>query len=103
MKEISDSTFDEQVNKDKLVLVDFWAPWCGPCKMIAPILEEVSKDNEDVLEVCKVNIDDNQEQAAKYGVRSIPTLILFKKGEVLDTKVGSVSKKAILDWIDQYK
>ncbi|MEO9615591.1 MAG: thioredoxin [Nitratireductor sp.] len=82
------------------VVVDFWAEWCGPCKMIAPSLEEISKEMAGKVKVAKVNIDENPELAAQFGVRSIPTLMLFKGGEVADIKVGAAPKTALSAWID---
>ncbi len=97
----SDSAFAEDVlGSDKPVLVDYWAEWCGPCKMIAPILEEIASDYGDRLKVCKLDIDSNQETPPKYGIRGIPTLILFKNGEVEATKVGAVSKSQLAAFID---
>jgi thioredoxin 1 len=81
------------------VIVDFWAEWCGPCKMIAPALEEIAKEMGGKVKIAKVNIDENQELAVKYGVRSIPTLMLFKGGEVADMKVGAAPKTALSSWI----
>jgi thioredoxin 1 len=81
------------------VVVDFWAEWCGPCKMIAPALEEISNEMAGKLRVAKVNVDENPELAAQFGVRSIPTLMLFKNGELADTKVGAVPKTALTAWI----
>ena len=89
----SDEGFDTDVlQSDKPVLVDYWAEWCGPCKMIAPILEEVASEYGEKIKVCKMNIDENQETPPRYGIRGIPTLILFKNGEVEATKVGALSK-----------
>jgi thioredoxin 1 len=82
------------------VLVDYWAEWCGPCKMIAPILDDVAKDYAGKLKVAKLNIDDNQETPAKYGIRGIPTLMLFKGGNVEATKVGALSKSQLTAFID---
>ena len=96
----TDADFDSQVlASDQPVLVDFWAPWCGPCKMIAPSLEEISVEMAGKVKVVKLNIDENPELAAKFGVRSIPTLALFKAGEVADIKVGAAPKSALSSWI----
>jgi len=89
----TDDNFEGEVLKsDKLVLIDFWAPWCGPCKAVGPIVEELALQLKDSVKVMKVNVDESQKTAIKYGVRSIPTLILFKEGNVLDTLVGLVPK-----------
>jgi len=96
--EVTDATFDEVVLKsDKPVLVDFWAAWCGPCRMLAPIVEELSKDFGDKVTITKVDVDANQEFAAKYGVRNIPTVLMFKGGEVTDKQVGVAPKKVYTD------
>ena len=93
--------FEEKVEKSsKLVLVDFWAPWCGPCRMIAPVLEELSKEMADKIDIVKVNVDDHQDIAVKYGIMSIPTLIIFKNGNVVDQSLGSTSKSKLIDWIN---
>ena len=81
------------------MLVDFWAEWCGPCKMLGPILEEISVDLKDKLQVVKVNLDENQDLAMKYSIRSIPTLLLFKEGELVDTKVGLLPKSDLVEWL----
>ena len=97
----SDEGFDTDVlQSDKPVLVDYWAEWCGPCKMIAPILEEVASEYGEKIKVCKMNIDENQETPPRYGIRGIPTLILFKNGEVEATKVGALSKTQLLSFLD---
>lgn len=98
---VSDTTFDNDVLKaDGPVLVDFWADWCGPCKMIAPILDDISKDYAGKLKVAKLNIDENPATPPKYGIRGIPTLMLFKNGNVEATKVGAVSKSQLTAFID---
>ncbi|MEC9133323.1 MAG: thioredoxin TrxA [Pseudomonadota bacterium] len=97
----TDDGFDQDVLKaDKPVLVDYWAEWCGPCKMIAPILEEVAGEYADKLKVCKIDIDANQATPPKYGIRGIPTLMLFKYGEVEATKVGALSKSQLQAFLD---
>jgi len=103
MVHTSDTSFDEDVVKaSKPVLVDFWAEWCGPCKTIAPVLEEMSDELDGQLTVAKVNIDDNPATPQTYGIRGIPTLMLFKGGEVAGTKVGAVSKKELKEWVEQF-
>ena len=102
IKYVSDASFEADVLKsDKPVLVDFWAEWCGPCKMIAPILDEVSKDYGDKVQIAKINVDENQGVPAKFGIRGIPTLMLFKGGELAATKVGALSKAQLTAFIDQ--
>ncbi len=97
----SDEGFDTDVlQSDRPVLVDYWAEWCGPCKMIAPILEEVASEYGEKIKVCKMNIDENQETPPRYGIRGIPTLILFKNGEVEATKVGALSKTQLQSFLD---
>jgi thioredoxin 1 len=97
----SDATFDTDVLKsDAPVLVDYWAEWCGPCKAIAPLLEEVAKDYDGRLRVVKVNVDDNQQLTAQYGIRGIPTLKLFKNGAEVATKVGALSKSQLTAFLD---
>ena len=99
-KKVTDSSFSKDVLESKgLVLVDFWAEWCGPCKQIAPALDEISKEMEGSLEIAKINIDENPNTPTKYGVRGIPTLMLFKDGQIAATKVGASPKSAIEDWI----
>ncbi|RRJ82968.1 thioredoxin TrxA [Aestuariirhabdus litorea] len=98
---VSDASFDDEVLKaEGPVLVDYWAEWCGPCKMIAPVLDEVAKEYEGKLKVCKINIDENEATAPKYGVRGIPTLMLFKAGNVEATKVGALSKSQLTAFLD---
>ena len=97
---ISDDSFETEVlQSDTPVLVDFWAEWCGPCKMIAPILDEIASEYGDKLKVVKLNIDENPITPPKYGVRGIPTLMLFKKGEVVATQVGALSKSQLSDFL----
>ena len=98
---ISNSSFDENVlNAEGPVLVDFWAEWCGPCKMIAPVLEELAVEYGEKLKVCKMDVDANPDTAPKYGIRGIPTLILFNNGELAGTKVGALSKSQLAEFID---
>ena len=98
---VSDDSFDTDVLKaNGPVLVDFWAEWCGPCKTIAPALEEIANDMGDRVSVAKLNIDDNPMTPAKYGVRSIPTLMLFKDGQVAGTKIGALAKSQLLQWVE---
>jgi thioredoxin 1 len=101
VKAVTDSSFDNDVLKSDLpVLVDFWAEWCGPCKMVAPILEEIGKDYEGKLVVAKINVDENTNVPAKHGIRGIPTMILFKNGAVVAQKVGAAAKSQLTAWID---
>ena len=96
---VNSETFASEVlEQSKLVLVDFWAEWCGPCKMLTPILEELSSELKDKIKIVKVNLDENQDLAMKYSIRSIPTLLLFKEGNLIDTKVGLLPKNEIVTW-----
>ena len=99
--EFTDDNFNSEVESSEIpVVVDFWAEWCGPCKQIGPILDEISDEMKDEIIISKMNIDQNQETPAKYGVRGIPTLMIFQDGQLIDTKVGSMSKDLIKNWIN---
>lgn len=99
---VTDSTFEPEVIKDSQpVLVDFWAPWCGPCRAIAPVLEELAKEFEGKIKIVKMNVDENPSTPSKYGIRAIPTLILFKNGDVVGQVTGAVSKSNLKDMINQ--
>ena len=98
---VSDATFEEEVlNSDVPVLIDYWAEWCGPCKMIGPVIEELAAEYGDKIKIAKLNIDENPVTPPKYGIRGIPTLMLFKDGNVEATKVGAVSKSQLAEFID---
>ena len=100
-KQVTDDTFELDVlQADGPVLVDFWAEWCGPCKQIAPSLDEISEELVGKMSLAKVNIDENPETPSKYGVRGIPTLMLFKDGEVASTKVGALPKSKLKEWVE---
>lgn len=102
IKHVTDATFEAEVlQSTQPVLVDYWAEWCGPCKMIAPILDEVSATYDGKLSIAKMNVDDNREIPAKFGIRGIPTLMLFKDGQLAATKVGAMSKAQMVAFIDQ--
>ncbi len=102
VKHADDSNFSTMVLKEeKLTLVDFWAPWCGPCRAIGPILEELAAEYVEKINVVKVNVDDNPATASQYGIRSIPTLIMVKNGEVKDTQIGLLSKKQLVTLLDK--
>jgi thioredoxin 1 len=98
--EVTDANFETEVIKsDKPVLIDFWAVWCGPCKMIAPTVEEIAKEYDGKLKVCKLDVDSNPQTAMKYGIRSIPTLLIVKGGQVVEQMVGAVPKRQMVDKI----
>ncbi len=99
IKNCNENDFEDEVLKSNLpVIVDFWAEWCGPCKMLTPILEELSDEMKNEIIVVKVNLDNNQDLAMKYSIRSIPSLLLFKEGNLVDTKVGLLPKSEIVSW-----
>ena len=99
IKNCNENDFENEVLKSNLpVIVDFWAEWCGPCKMLTPILEELSNEMKKEINIVKVNLDENQDLAMKYSIRSIPTLLLFKEGNLIDTKVGLLPKSEIVTW-----
>ncbi|MGP4080615.1 MULTISPECIES: thioredoxin [Bacillaceae] len=98
----TDQNFTSETSEG-LVLADFWAPWCGPCKMIAPVLEEIDSEMSDSVKIVKLDVDENQETAGKFGVMSIPTLMLFKNGEVVDQVVGFQPKEALVDLINKHQ
>ena len=99
IKNCNENDFENEVLKSNLpVIVDFWAEWCGPCKMLTPILEELSNEMKNEINVVKVNLDENQDLAMKYSIRSIPTLLLFNEGNLIDTKVGLLPKSEIVTW-----
>lgn len=101
IKDVTDQTFAQET-AEGLVLADFWAPWCGPCKMIAPVLEEIDSEMGDKVKIVKLDVDDNQETASKYGVMSIPTLLLMKDGNVVDQAVGFQPKEALVEMINKH-
>ncbi len=99
--QITDATLNEVLATDKLVVLDFWAEWCGPCKMIGPIIDELSEEYKDRAVIGKVNVDDNDETTSKYGIRNIPTVLLIKNGEVVDKIVGAANKSLFVEKIDK--
>jgi thioredoxin 1 len=100
--EVTDQTFEQEVMKaTKPVLVDFWAPWCGPCRMVGPIVDSLAEKNKDGFKFCKINVDNNQKTAAQYRVMSIPTLMFFKDGKVMETIVGAVPEEALQSKLDE--
>jgi len=98
--EITDNNFEEIIGSEKPVLVDFWAEWCGPCKMIGPIVEEIAEEYEGRAVIGKVDVDNNPEVSAKFGIRSIPTLLVFKNGEIVDKQIGAVPKNILTQKLD---
>lgn len=101
IKHVTDASFDDEVLKSPHpVLVDYWAEWCGPCRMIAPILEELSRDYEGRVQVAKMNVDENQQIPARFGIRGIPTLMIFKNGQAVATKVGALPKAQLTAFLD---
>ncbi|HOU38471.1 MAG TPA: thioredoxin [Treponemataceae bacterium] len=96
------ASFNKVINQDKPVLVDFWAPWCGPCKMLGPVLEEAEKEIGDKAIIAKVNVDDEQDLAVKFGISSIPTMVLFKNGEAVERSVGFIAKEKIVSLIKSH-
>ena len=102
IQRVTDETFEPEVLKSETpVLVDYWAEWCGPCKSIAPILEDVAKEYEGRLKIAKINVDENQLTPARFGIRGIPTLMLFKNGEIAATKVGALPKSKLYEWVEE--
>lgn len=100
---LTDDTFDQEVIKsDKPVLIDFWAAWCGPCRIIAPIVEEMAGEYEGKAKICKLDVDNNQNVAMQYGIRSIPTILIFKGGEVVDSIIGAVPKQQIVERLEAH-
>ena len=98
--EITDKNFNDIISKNKTVLVDFWAEWCGPCRMISPIIEELANEYEGKAIIGKLDVDNNQKSSVKYGVRSIPTILTFKDGKIVDRQVGAVPKETLTNIID---
>jgi len=102
VKEISDSEFEQVINENAIVLVDFWAPWCGPCRMIGPVVEELANEFEGRVMMCKMNIDQNKATPAKFGIMSIPNLLLFKDGKMVDSVLGAVPKQRIVEMLEKH-
>lgn len=100
--QITDANLEEVLQTDKLVVIDFWAEWCGPCKMVGPIIEEVSEEYKDKVVVGKVDVDNNDEAATKYGIRNIPTILFIKNGEIVHKVVGVIPKEPLIEKINQF-
>ncbi|MBN8828836.1 MAG: thioredoxin [Sphingobacteriia bacterium] len=101
--QISDENFDQEVlESNQPVLVDFWAEWCGPCRQLTPIIDSIAEEMKEKIKVVKVNIDNSPESPQKYGVRGIPTLMIFKDGKLLDTKVGALPKSSLVEWLEKH-
>nr|AIA21460.1 thioredoxin [Neopyropia fucicola] len=103
VSQVTDASFKQEVINNNLpVLVDFWAPWCGPCRMVSPVVDEIAEEYESSIKVVKINTDDNPTIAAEYGIRSIPTLMIFKAGERVDTVIGAVPKSTLASTLNKY-
>lgn len=101
--QVIDSTFQEEVlNHKQLVLVDFWAPWCGPCRMVAPVVDQIAHEYQGIVKVVKVNTDENPSTATEYGIRSIPTLMIFKNGQRVDTVIGAIPQSTLSSTLNKY-
>lgn len=102
VQQITDTTFDKEVlDSKKLVLVDFWASWCGPCKMVSPVIDEIANEYKETIKVVKINTDENPSTAASYGIRSIPTLLIFNGGNIVDTIIGAIPKSTVVNRIQE--
>ena len=102
VQQITDTTFDKEVlESNKLVLVDFWAAWCGPCKMVAPVIDEIADEYKEIVKVVQVNTDENPSTASSYGIRSIPTLLIFNRGNIVDTIIGAIPKSTVVNRIQE--
>ncbi|MEN9406007.1 MAG: thioredoxin [Bacillota bacterium] len=101
--EVTDKEFEESVsNNEKPVLVDFWAPWCGPCKQLNPVLDEVATELGEKIKICKLNVEENPDVAGRFEIRSIPTLMMFQDGKMVEKKPGAPSKQELLKWLEEY-